>query len=134
MSNSDHFLTCSHPLHAGQPEPDAPSLAAWLNDAPQPGLIAVIWRLWLPHARAAILLTELQCADAPISATGVVGERSAWLYLWQHKSAPGLHQRLLTDDPNVSLVDAEQIVGGPLWACGRALVRLLEAMARAAGT
>ena len=111
-----------------------PASAAWLDDAPQPGSIAVIWRLRLAHARAAALLAEMQRADTPVSAVGVIGERSVWLYLWQHKSAPGLHQRLLADDSNVSLVDVEQIVGGPLWACGRALVRLLEAMARAACT
>ena len=110
------------------------ALAAWLNDAPQPDSNAVIWRLWLTHARAAALLAELHRAGVLVSTMGVVGERGVYLYLWQHKSVVGLHQRLLIDDPNAILVDAEQIVGGPVWACGRALVRLLEAMARAAAT
>lgn len=110
------------------------ALAAWLDDAPQPGDSAVIWRLWLTHARAAALLVELHRAGVLVSTMGVVGERGVYLYLWQHKSVPGLHQRLLIDDPNAILVDAEQIVGGPVWACGHALVRLLEAMGRAACT
>ena len=106
MPHQNNLSPRSRSSHAG----DA-ALAAWLDDSPQPGSIAVIWRLRLAHARAAALLTELQRADTPVSATGVVEERSVWLYLWQHRSVPGLHQRLLIDDPNVILVDAEQIIG-----------------------
>jgi len=56
------------------------------------------------------------------------------LYLWQHAIAPGLSEQLLSYDPTAILVDAEQIEGGSLWACGRALMRLLAARARSTDT
>ena len=117
--------------HVRQPTPPhEQALAAWLNGAPQPSAMAMIWRLWLPYPRAAALLAELHNAGAPISATGLIGECGVRLYLWQQASAPGLSDQLLTYDPTAMVVDAEQIESGPAWACGRALMRLLAARAR----
>ena len=115
------------PPHA---PPHDRTLAAWLDGAVQPNAIAIIWRLWLPYARAAALLAELHRIGAPISATGLAGECGVRLYLWQRAVAPGLSDQLLTYDPTAILVDAEQIESGPTWACGRALTRLLAARAR----
>ena len=115
---------------SSQAPPHEQGLTAWLSNTPQPSPIAMIWRLWLPYARAAALLVELHRAGAPISATGLIGECGVRLYLWQHAIAPGLSDQLLTYDPTAILVDAEQIESGPAWACGQALTRLLAARAR----
>jgi len=121
--------------HVRQPTPPhEQALAAWLNGATQPSAMAMIWRLWLPYPRAAALLAELHNAGAPISATGLPGECGVCLYLWQYAIAPEFSDQLLTYDPSAILVDAEQIEGGPAWACGRALMRLLAARARSTGT
>src|SRR4051794_4138565 len=106
------------------------ALVAWLEGARQAGGIAVMWRLWLPYPQANALLAELRQLGLPLSAMGVVGEHWVRLYLWQHRLLPDLEQRLLTYDPNAMLVDAEQIAGGPVWACGRVLVRLVAARAQ----
>ena len=125
MSHQNNLPPRSHPPRAY----DA-ALAAWLNGARQPGGIAVMWRLWLPYLRANVLLAELRQLELPLSVMGVIGEHRVWLYLWQHRIMPDLEQRLLVYDPNAMLVDAEQIAGGPVWACGRALVRLVAARAQ----
>jgi hypothetical protein len=65
---------------------------------------------------------------------GLIGESGVRLYLWQRAIVPGLSEQLLTYDPAAILVDAEQIEGGPEWACGRTLVRLLAARARTTDT
>jgi hypothetical protein len=122
-----------HP-HPHASRADASLLAAWLGESPQPSAIAIIWRLWLPHARACALLGELHRSGAPVSAMGLIGERGVRLYLWQRALAPGLSEQLLTYDPTAILVDAEQIDDGPEWACGRALLRLLAARARTTET
>ena len=125
MSNQNYLPTRSPTTRA-----DDPALTAWLNDTPQPSTIAIIWRLWLPYARAAALLAELHRTGAPVSVMGLLGACGVRLYLWQHAIAPGLSDQLLTYDPSAILVDAEQIEGGPAWACGRALMRLVAARAR----
>lgn len=131
MLDHDHLSPHAYPPRAHQPAPPhEQALAAWLDGAMQPSAIAIIWRLWLPHARAAALLAELHRAGAPVSAMGLIGESGVQLYLWQHAIAPGLSEQLLTYDSTAMLVDAEQIESGPAWACGRALVRLLAARAR----
>ena len=106
------------------------ALAAWLDGARQPGGIAVMWRLWLTYPRASALLAELRQLQLPISVMGVVDERWMWLYLWQHRILPDLEPLLLTYDPSAMPVDPQQIEGGPAWACGRALLRLVAARAR----
>ena len=107
------------------------ALAAWLNGARQPGGIAVMWRLWLTYPRANALLADLRQLRLPLSVMGVVGERGVRLYLWQHRLLPALEQQLLTYDPSAMLVDPQQITGGQVWACGRALMRLVAARAQA---
>ena len=107
------------------------SLAAWLPGVHQPGGIAIMWRVWLTYLQANALLTELQLVQPPLSVMGVVDERWMWLSLWQHRLLPDLEPLLLTYSPSAMLVDPQQIEGGPAWACGRALLRLVAARAQA---
>jgi hypothetical protein len=61
MPNQNHL-----PPHTRQPVPPSEqALAAWLDGAMQPSAIAIIWRLWLPHTRAAALLANCTTPAPP---------------------------------------------------------------------
>lgn len=120
MSNQNDLPPHAHPPCASQPAPLDRALAAWLSDTPQPSAIAIIWRLWLPHTRAAALLAELHQLGLPLSVLGILDQRGVRLYLWQHTSVPSLHQRLLADDPNAMPADPSRSTAGQ---CGPAGAR-----------
>jgi|FLYN01.1.fsa_nt_gi hypothetical protein len=117
------------------PPPDG-ALAAWLGEAAdRPWYGAVIWRVHLDRASARILLLDLARHARRARVLGVLDATGVWLYLWQPPCpplaggfggcpGPGLGW-LLAAYSGAALVNADQVRGGPAWACGKALARLL---------
>lgn len=126
-----HSPVSSHPPCGDQQALSNDSaLAVWLDDVSQPDDKAMMSRLWLSYPQASALLTELHHTEVPISVGGVLYKDGVSLYLRLRTLSRALSQRLLTYDPAVIQVTAEEIESAAVWACGRSLARLVAVNAR----
>ncbi len=113
------------------PPPPEPWFAFWLQErAHQPWYGAVIWRVWATRKTARALLAALDKHAIPVRVGGEITRTGIYLYLWPQMANPCIDW-LLTQYGVPSLVYADQIRTGDVWACGRALARLLRAEAQA---